>query len=241
MSSQEFASLAGNKMPYKPSRLSKIFCSPAYPVTGKNGTGTPTPIVATLGGTPAITNGVLTADLTLDTTVTLFQGTKFDFGNGLVFFLEDEVDFTATTEEIGVILQAARGVATGPSSGDTADLVSYLPVLSAKSISISNNKNIIEELTFSSELDMKKAAVSTSNTASLSCCAVDGDPSLGSLQDPGNNFVDFDVVYPNCEGFRSFTAIPQNYQETLEVQAYEQFTVELAVSGANRRVYFEAA
>jgi hypothetical protein len=236
MSSLEFSKLASNPVDLIPSQKTKIFLSTAYDrIKGES------PDMVTISiASPVLAEGVLTADLTADEAVTLYEGTRFVFAadeagvatSTKIYYLSQQVTFDGTTAEEDVKLEAKTG-AVIPLVTDEAFLVSYIPFFSANSVNISDNGEQIEDNVFSGGFNMEKALIGLNQSAEMSGPRVIGDPGYEQLSICRNTgaVVDVMIVYPFRTGGESFTAICSELSRNSERGAFQQCSATLGITG----------
>lgn len=181
-----------------------------------------------------------------DTEITIGAALDVDLYEGTPIFLKaswtgiNSLSDSYVEEYVIVSEFTAAGATTIPIepslvalASSVARIPAWTPFFSTKNITVSSSGNIISDNVFSGGLEMEKAQTSTDKTANTSGPTVYGDPGLEEFRlahDAGQKLV-VCTVDPDQRGGEIFIAYVSQFDKAKEKDAFNQSTVNLAVSG----------
>lgn len=226
----QFAALVSNDNNLTPAQRTKNF------IGGRLNPGDAVaPKSATITGNLVLADDSITIGAALD--VDLYEGTP-------IFVKTDwtgiSLSETAVAQYVIVSAFTAAGATEIPiepslvaMTAPLARIFAWTPFFSTKNITVSSSANIISDNVFSGGLEMEKAQTSTDNTANTSGPTVYGDPGLEEFRlakDAGQKLV-VCTVDPDQRGGEIFVAYVSQFDKAKEKDAFNQSTVNLAITG----------
>ena len=238
MSSSQFTGLVAKQAVLVPTQKLKVFCSQPYNPY-KNET-VPTFSIERELGTPSVTiSGGFEINLasTDNFQGTLSEGTVLAYDETNIYYLKEPATFTGSNpSKAGIIqLEANEGATAPPVSPAAIDLGTLYPVFSLNSFNTSDNGETISENNFSLGLVFECTTIGLQPSVEFSGNLVIDDPGLVYIRqakDEGK-LIDFLVVYPDCRGYKTFTATISDVPDSAERGSFAKVSISGKITGGS--------